>query len=625
MTTTRIIRREVSDTSDPDVGFTSFSTSGGGTAFGGGVGTGASATRTIGLSNSNHNSQGFKVHWEVDLKTTDDLYNIPPERCIVNFLCRPNITVSSTGGGLGVIFDIDYTGGDAFGISIIDWPFLSRPSIGLTTLTQTGSAVTTVTANQDDIVADECNLSIQINTSNNNSNGLHSISLQLSNMVLEANTGPAGSLNRKWEADNHVIDGLNGDSIDPINVAATMSATALVTKFGESSPSSSFGIVEDSVNLKLATATPSTVSTLAVTPKYISDVTKSLSVVSDIISSTNNLVLLPVESYSTSTSITIIPRLQIDIQGESSLSNTTSSSPQGNAIYDIGGDYTWDTVNAIALANDNTWEDFDQVAWESWPDNTWGSVLESWDEWDLNVWARSYNLVNTATIDLTDVQFKPSGASDLSSAFSLVDNSAFEQRGEADLTVTVTGDLQAAGVLQGFCNISSAFSPTLSDTIIFDQPSAVTITGAFTPVLTANATFSGETALSSAFGFAITPTHRRGPYQLTFTSAFTQPDTIPSRRLGPYQLVLPALASKLVTGKLYYQADPHNIAKVLKETRIVTIGADTRITAIDQENRVNKVVAETRTHMVSQETRRHKLRIPPIKDRFVTPKIRAEV
>ena len=31
-----------------------------------------------------------------------------------------------------------------------------------------------------------------------------------------ANTGPAGSLNRKWEADHHVIDGVGGDSIDEL-------------------------------------------------------------------------------------------------------------------------------------------------------------------------------------------------------------------------------------------------------------------------------------------------------------------------------------------------------------------------------------------------------------------------
>ena len=477
MTTTRIIRREVSDTSDPNVGFTSQSTFGSGQAFGGGVGTGLTATRTINLTNSNPNSIGFRAHFETDLKIADDVFNIPATRCIVTYKCRPNITVSITGGGIGVKFDIDYGTGSAFGsATAMDRTTVGAAPFSLTDLVQTGSAVTTVTANQDTITADQCFIDIQINTSNNNSNGLHDINLQLNTIALLANTGPAGSLNRKWEADHHVIDGVGGDSIDPINVAATMSVTPLVKRFGESSQSSSFGIAEETQNLKLAGATPSTVATLAVTPKYISDITKSSSVVSDVIPSTNNLVFLPVENYSTSTSITISPSFKL--KGETSLSSVGSTSPQGNAIYDIGGDYTWDTINAIALANENKWDDIDQISWESWPDNTWGSVLESWDEWDLNVWARSYNIINTATIDLTDVTFKPSGESSLSSAFTFVDNSALEQRGEADLTVTVTGDLQAAGVLQGFCNISSAFSPTLSDGVIYDQPSTVTITGA---------------------------------------------------------------------------------------------------------------------------------------------------
>ncbi len=617
MTTTRIIRRELNDTSDPDIGFTSTSTSGSGQSF-----SGSGITRSIGLANSNPSSETFRAHFETDLKITDDVFNIPADRCIVTYKCRPNITVSSTGGGLGVTFDIDFSTGSAFGNATFNTAFLGSPGFSLTDLVQTGSAVTTVTANQDTITADQCFIDVQIDTSNNNSNGLHSISLQLNSIQLAANTGPANSLNRKWEADHHVIDGVGGDTIDPVNVAASMSATATVTKFGESSASSSFGIAEETQNLKLAGATPSTVATITLVPKYIADSTKTLDVVSDIISSTDNLVFLPVESYSTSTAITISPAFKI--QGETTLSTVGSSSQQGNAIYDIGGDYTWDTINALALAAELSWDDFDQVSWELWTDNIWGSVLESWDEWDLNKWARSYNLTFLSDIS-SIVTLKPEGESVSSSAFTLIDNSAFEQRGEADLTITVTGDLQASGKLEGFCHIGGAFSPLLSDTIIFDQPSAVTITGAFTPVLTANATFSGETALSSAFGFAITPTHKRGPYQLTFTSAFTQPDTIPSHRLGPYQLVLPALASKLVTGKLYYQADPHNIAKVLKETRTLTIGVDTRIIAIDQENRVNKVVAETRTHMVSEETRRHKLRIPPIKDRFTTPKTRMEV
>ena len=96
MTTTRIIRRELNDTSDPDIGFTSTSTSGSGQSF-----SGSGITRSIGLANSNPSSETFRAHFETDLKITDDVFNIPADRCIVTYKCRPNITVSSTGGGLG--------------------------------------------------------------------------------------------------------------------------------------------------------------------------------------------------------------------------------------------------------------------------------------------------------------------------------------------------------------------------------------------------------------------------------------------------------------------------------------------------------------------------------------------
>ena len=615
MTTTRVIRREANDTSDPDIAPSSVSQGGTGVSWN-------LSTKRITLQNGSPNSKRFDAFFETDLRVTDDVFNIPADRCIVTYKCRPNITSSVNGGGLGVIFDIDYGTGSAFGgESRIDETSTGSPNFPLFDLVQTGSAVTTVTANQNTITEDQCTVNIQINTSNNNSNGLHSVTIELSDVELRANTGSAGSLNRKWEADNHVIDGVGGDTIDPINVAATMTAIPTTQRFAEASASSSFSIAADTKNLKLATATPSSVASLAVTPKYIADSSKTLNVISEVLSSTDNLVRLDVESYATTTSITISPTFKPS--GETALASVGSSNITGNQIFDIGGDYTWDTINEIALASENFWDDI--TSWETWPDATWGSALESWDEWDLNVWARSYNIISTFEEDLSDVTFKPAGVSSVSSAFGFSENSALEERAEADLNVTITIEPTAAGILEGGATLTGAFSPTLTDGVIFDQPSAVTITGAFTPVLTANATFSGETALSVSSAFSITPTHRRGPFQLTFTSAFTQPDTIPSRKLGPFQLVLPALASTLITSRLFYQTDPFNIAKVDEETRIVVIPQETRITAIDQENRVNNITQETRVHLVSQETRRHKLKIPPIKDRFSTPKTRVEV
>ena len=616
MTTTRVIRREVNDTSDPNVSASTISQDGAAVDFNLG-------TLRASLSNTQPNSSAVKAAFSQDLRITDDLFNIPAERCIVTYKCRPSITTSSISGGLGVQFDIDYNTGSIFGFDAdVDNTSTGTSSIPLRDLVQTGSAVTTTTASRNDITEAAAFITVQINTSNNNSNGLHSVVIQLSDLILRANTGPAGSLNRKWEADNHVIDGVGGDSIDPITVSATLTAVPTTTRFGEADITTpSFSVTETSVNKKFAGATSSSASSFSVTPKYISDTTKTLSVVTDIISSTDNLVRLDVENYSTSASMSISP--SFIIENSSSLSTLGSTSPQGNMIYDIGGDYTWDTINAIALENDQTWDDFDQLTWETWTDNTWGSVLESWDEWDLNVWARSYN-INAFFRQTETILYKAGAGTDLTSAFNIAEASAFGQDGAANLTTSVTMEPTASGLLKAQASITGAFSPTLNSNIIYDQPSSVAITGAFNSTLLGSATLAGETVISSSFAFAITPTHRRGPFQQVFASASAFAIT-PTRRLGPFQLVLPALVSTLQTARLVIQADPFNIITVGQEGRTVLIPTENRITLVDQENRVNTLNSVTRTLMVPQETRSIKLRVPPLTDRLSTPRVRSEI
>lgn len=609
MTTTRVIRREVEDTSDPNVSPSSKTQSGSGNSF---------SSDTVNLTNSSPSSKTLKAAFSQDFRTQDDLYNIPADRCIVRYKCRPDMVPSTISGGLGVNFDIDYTVGSIFGGGTTNKTFLGSPNLGLTDLNQTGSAVTTVTANQNDIVESDCFITCQIDTSNSNSNGLHDVTLKLFDIQLKANTGSAGSLNRKWEADNHVIDGLNGDDDPDLQTTSTLTATGTVLRFAESDVTATHSITEDSVNLKLADATLTSTATISATILYKSDTTKTLATTTEFLASTDNLVRLDVESYSTTSSISITPLFKTDVSLAPDAA--TTSTQTASAIYDIGGDYTWDTINAIAIESEERWEEKD--SWETWTNNTWG-VLEAWDEWDQNSWARAYTLISTFTQNSV-ITFKSNAEVDATASATISILGALEEAAEASLSSAFTIEPTASGVLEGRANLSGAFSPTLSDTVIFDQPSVVSITGAFTPVLTANAVFDQDFVVSSTFGIAITPTHRRGPFQLTLASEFTQPDTVPLRKLGPYQLVLNAFASKLTTAKLFYQADPFNIITVPAETRVAVLPAETRISTIDQENRVNKVTADTRTYLVDQETRRFKLKVAPISNRFSTPKQRAE-
>jgi hypothetical protein len=478
------------------------------------------------------------------------------------------------------------------------------------TLTNSGSDITMISADQQQILGGNNKSTVNISVAFDGST---------SESFTHTHTS-TGTLIRTWEGDNHVIDGEGGDNDPNLQVAFTFpDVLPAMQRFGEASSTATFTTTEASINKKFATADLTTTSSLSVTPKYIADTTKTLAVTTEVLSSTDNLVKLVAQTLPSAFAFTVTDTLKTDAETTESSSANVSST--GNLIFDIAGDYTWDNVAGIAGASDYEWDARD--SWALWDDDEWGDNPEQWDNWDLNLWARPYNIILSASTTET-VSFKRAGLASLNVTTTLSEDAALNQPAAANLSDGFTTSFTARGIIDAEASLTGAFSPTLTDTVIFDQPSTLTITGAFTPVLTANATLSGETALSVSSAFSITPTHKRGPFQLVLTSAFTQPDTIPSRKLGPFQLVLPALASKLIEGRLFFSTDAYNVITVPAETNTITLPAETRITAIDQENRVNKVVAETRTHMVSQETRRHKLRIPPVSDRFTIPKQRAE-
>jgi hypothetical protein len=54
------------------------------------------------------------------------------------------------------------------------------------------------------------------------------------------------------------------------------------------------------------------------------------------------------------------------------------------------------------------------------------------------------------------------------------------------------------------------------------------------------------------------------------------------------------------------------------------VDAESRGIEIAEEIRLNSIPAENRDWLVPQETRNMKLRIPPMTNRFTTPKIRRE-
>jgi len=80
----------------------------------------------------------------------------------------------------------------------------------------------------------------------------------------------------------------------------------------------------------------------------------------------------------------------------------------------------------------------------------------------------------------------------------------------------------------------------------------------------------------------------------------------------------------IFTARLFVGTDPYLIHKILQETRQIFVDAESRGIQIAQEIRLNSIPAENRDYLVPQETRSMKLRIPPMTNRFTTPKVRTE-
>ena len=212
MSRTRVIRVGPIDGGTPDVDFTpSRQTEGSGVT--------ENNSGSFTLTNTNPNTQRHVFGFNQDFRTTDSEFNIPASRCIVEYKARPTVGLSSISGGLGVIFDIRYTSTNQ-NLSNLGTSSLNS-NFSLETFVQTGSDVTTRTANLQPITIDgplqshlgadgtsnDQFVAYQIFTSNNNSNGLHSITLKRFDPAqLVANRGPAGALTRSWEADDIVID-----------------------------------------------------------------------------------------------------------------------------------------------------------------------------------------------------------------------------------------------------------------------------------------------------------------------------------------------------------------------------------------------------------------------------------
>ena len=635
MSRTRVIRVGPVDGGTPDVAFTpTLQTEGSGVT--------ENNSGSFTLSNSQPNTQRHVFGFNQDFRTTDSTFNIPANRCIVEYRARPKIGLSVNSGGTGVIFDIRYTSTNQ-NLSNLGTSSLSS-NFNLETFVQTGSDVTTRTANLQPIAIDgtlqshlgaggtsnDQFVAYQINTSNNNSNSLHSITLNRHTAILEANRGPAGALTRSWEADDIVIDA--NDPVVFTPPTTTLTCLGGILREGQSAQTVTATVNEDSLVLKFAVIDDiATTTNLTATANVRLDSIKNLIANTEILSTTENFVFMDAKTLASSTTLTATPLFKPGVDDTLTMTSALSITPTFKI--DIIGDYTWDTfqlnsyfeigysVDDFALnEGEYTWLFLAGSSWDDWPVETWLGDESGWDNWPGDAWATPYE--KNAVGSLTVIPSLLIGDTvSYTGTFSLVEDTARGQFGEADLDTTIRMDVTATGTLEAIAHITSAFSPTLTSNITYALEEKITITGAFNTTLTASAITDTFADIDVTTSMSITPTFRpAGESIIAVSSTTTLAPTFKPAGLA----ALVGFASTLQTARVFYQADPYFTIKVATETRQLVLPIENNQTLVKQENRLNTITAENRDYLVSQETRKLKLRTPPFRNRFTTPRVRQE-
>lgn len=490
------------------------------------------------------------------------------------------------------------------------------------TLQKTGSAITMTTANRN-----------QLTTGNNLSKVNIAVAFQSnSNETFQHRISHTGTLVRTWEANNHNIDGIDGD-INPIGgTVSTLVADGFLVRYGEADMATEATIAENSINTKSASASMTSSSSMSIEPSFKIGPSKNLSVLSIFISSTNNLVLLPRQEYIAQSSVSVIPTFKPS--GLTLAQAQFTSTALGGMIYDILGEYTWDTFNLntyfelgfveddfVNLEGEYTWLFLEDNAWDNWPTETWLGNEQSWDNWPYDVWERDFILPTQSVFALTP-NFILGDTVSYTGSFTLIEDAAInEELDPLDLQTEFGLEARAVGRFEVEIALSGAFDSTLVGNIK-DVVEPIAITGAFNTLLTASATTDVLADIDTAFTVAVTPTFKPGPTTQLYSSEITfdiNPTFKPSATED-----LQAFAGAVLVARLFFSADPYNIYTVEKETRIAVIAKENRQTIIDQQNRVNIIGAETRTYLVPEETRNLTIVRPPFKNRYSIPRTRAE-
>ena len=435
-----------------------------------------------------------------------------------------------------------------------------------------------------------------------------------------------------WYGKTYIFDGLDSDTIAPM-ISRFNIVTDIDTIYDSNLLIQSRSFLTE-ISQSVITGVEKTLqsnATLSVTAQVEHRATATIIQQTELSATTFNFRFmepLVIQSQNTTTAAGSIKR---NLAAPLSLSSESTASFAGNLIFDLIKEYRWDDFNIVgyfisgystagyaADSADYGWDELSTDPWDAWTYSVWGGIEAAWDIWPDDVWNSTKTL--TSVFSSSEIgHIIRSGVGQLLSSTALTDNSAFLITGASTVRSDFLCDGSPTGLMGGGSTIVSDAVLTGLANYIINNPH--TISGAFTPTLLGNyiATF----LFQAQSNFSLTVNPRFKPSGVTNAQCISMVDALANAIYGPTKTMQSAFDPVLVA-RMFIGTDPYLIHKILQETRQIFVDAESRGIQIAEEIRLNSIPAENRAFLVPQETRKMKLRIPPMTNRFTTPKVRTE-
>ena len=454
-------------------------------------------------------------------------------------------------------------------------------------------------------------------------------------LTLSINAGPSlgdGRSLLRWYGRVYNFDGAAGDTILPFTVQSTVFTDGRARFFGNATLSSSFSLQEQSQSV--ITGVDKTLQnnfTLSATAKVEHRATVTLTQQTELVGTTFNFRFMDPVSLIGSNTVSSTPAMKRNFSTALVLSTDANANFIGNLIYDIASDYTWDDFSLVGYfvtgytlrgyatdSSEYAWTDLASDPWDSWTYDSWQGLETGWEQWPEDIWNSTKKI--SFDFDVNEVSnIIRGGVSQLLSTTALSDNSAKLKIAASTVTADFLCDGSPTGLIGGFSTITQDSILTGLGNYIINN--AQNIDGAFNASLLANYIAKFLWSVSSDFSLAVTPTFKPGG--VTNAQCITVVNALANAVYGPSKTLQGAFDPEFIA-RMFVGTDPYLIHKILQETRQIFVDAESRGIQIAQEIRLNSIPAEDRDYLVPQETRSMKLRIPPMTNRFTTPKVRTE-